>query len=141
MTDLAAYLRRIEYTGSTDTTIDTLRALVAAHNGAIPFENLDPLMGIPVVDLGRAALFDKLVQRRRGGYCYEQNGVMGYVLAELGFGVQRLRRQDAAIRLQSTILRGRPKPRPMGRLLRQCQFALMKRRSTGTSPVAVRVWY
>jgi arylamine N-acetyltransferase len=90
MTDLAAYLRRIEYTGSTDATIDTLHALVAAHNSAIPFENLDPLMGIPVVDLGRAALFEKLVRRRRGGYCYEQNGVMGYVLAELGFGVQRL---------------------------------------------------
>jgi arylamine N-acetyltransferase len=90
MTDLAAYLDRIDYAGPTDATIDTLHALVAAHNSAIPFENLDPLMGIPVVDLSRAALFDKLVQRRRGGYCYEQNGVMGYVLAELGFGVQRL---------------------------------------------------
>jgi len=90
MTDLAAYLDRINYTGPTDATVDTLRGLVAAHNGAIPFENLDPLMGIPVADLGRDALFDKLVQRRRGGYCYEQNGVMGYALAELGFGVQRL---------------------------------------------------
>jgi arylamine N-acetyltransferase len=90
MTDLAAYLGRIKYTGPTDATIDTLHGLVAAHNGGIPFENLDPLMGIPVADLGSAALFDKLVQRRRGGYCYEQNGVMGYVLVELGFGVQRL---------------------------------------------------
>jgi arylamine N-acetyltransferase len=90
MTDLAAYLGRIGYVGSTDATIDTLHGLVAAHNGAIPFENLDPLTGVPVADLGRDALFDKLVQRRRGGYCYEQNGVLGYVLAELGFGVQRL---------------------------------------------------
>ena len=63
---------------------------MAAHNGSIPFENLDPLMGIPVADLGPAALTDKLVRRRRGGYCYEQNGLMGYVLAELGFGVERL---------------------------------------------------
>ena len=90
MTDLDAYFRRINYTGPATATLDTLRALVAAHNGAIPFENLDPLMGIPVADLGEAALFDKLVARRRGGYCYEQNGVMGYALAELGFGVQRL---------------------------------------------------
>jgi arylamine N-acetyltransferase len=90
MTDLAAYFARIGYTGSTQPTIDTLHGLVAAHNGAIPFENLDPLMGIPVADLGAAALTDKLVHRRRGGYCYEQNGLMGYVLAELGYDVQRL---------------------------------------------------
>jgi arylamine N-acetyltransferase len=47
-------------------------------------------MGIPVADLGVVALTDKLVHRRRGGYCYEQNGVLGYVLAELGFRVDRL---------------------------------------------------
>jgi arylamine N-acetyltransferase len=90
MTDLAAYFRRVGYTGPAAPTLETLHALVRAHNGAIPFENLDPLMGIPVADLGEDALFDKLVHRRRGGYCYEQNGVMGYVLAQLGFGVQRL---------------------------------------------------
>lgn len=90
MTDLPAYLRRLGYSGPTAPTLETLRALVTAHNGAIPFENLDPVMGIPVADLGENALFDKLVHRRRGGYCYEHNGVMGYVLAELGFGVQRL---------------------------------------------------
>ncbi len=47
-------------------------------------------MGIPVADLGAAALSDKLVARRRGGYCYEQNGLMGYVLDELGYGIERL---------------------------------------------------
>ena len=88
MTDLAAYFGRVGYTGPAAPTLETLQALVAAHNGAIPFENLDPVMGIPVADLGQAALTDKLVHRRRGGYCYEQNGVMGYVLAELGFGVR-----------------------------------------------------
>jgi arylamine N-acetyltransferase len=45
---------------------------------------------VPVADLGPAALFDKLVHRRRGGYCYEHNGLMGFVLEQLGFGVQRL---------------------------------------------------
>jgi arylamine N-acetyltransferase len=88
--DLSAYFARIGYTGPTEPTVETLHALVAAHNRAIPFENLDPLMGIPVADLSAAALTDKLLQRRRGGYCYEQNGLMGYVLDDLGFGVDRL---------------------------------------------------
>jgi arylamine N-acetyltransferase len=88
--DLAAYFGRIGYTGAAEPTYDTLAALVAAHNRAIPFENLDPLLGIPVYDLSAAALTDKMVRRRRGGYCYEQNGLMRYALAELGFGVERL---------------------------------------------------
>jgi arylamine N-acetyltransferase len=88
--DLAAYFDRIGHHGPTDPTVDTLHALVAAHNRSIPFENLDPLLGIPVADLSAAALTDKLVHRRRGGYCYEQNGLMGYVLDELGFAVERL---------------------------------------------------
>jgi arylamine N-acetyltransferase len=90
MTDLPAYFSRVGYTGAPEPTLEALHALVAAHNGAIPFENLDPLMGTPIDDLGQAALADKLVHRRRGGYCYEQNGLMGYVLAEMGFGVDRL---------------------------------------------------
>ena len=87
--DLAAYFDRTGYSGPSEPTVEVLYALVAAHNRTIPFENLDPLMGIPVADLGAAALGDKLVQRRRGGYCYEQNGVMGYVLDEVGYGVER----------------------------------------------------
>ena len=88
--DVVAYFDRIGYRGPAEPTVETVRALVAAHNGSIPFENLDPLMGIPVADLSAAALTDKLVHRGRGGYCYEHNGLMGYVLEELGFGVQRL---------------------------------------------------
>jgi arylamine N-acetyltransferase len=88
--NVAAYFDRIGYEGPAEPTVDTVRALVAAHNGSIPFENLDPLMGIPVADLSVEALTDKLVHRRRGGYCYEHNGLMGYVLEELGFGVERL---------------------------------------------------
>ncbi|GGH39846.1 arylamine N-acetyltransferase family protein [Microbacterium album] len=88
--DLDAYLRRIGYDGPVRADADTLRALVAAHVRAVPFENLDPLRGVPVADLGPEALQDKLVARGRGGYCYEQNGLMGYVLERLGFGVERL---------------------------------------------------
>ena len=50
---------------------------MAAHNRSIPFENLDPLLGIPVADLSAAALADKLVSRRRGGYCHERARVGG----------------------------------------------------------------
>jgi arylamine N-acetyltransferase len=88
--DLAGYLDRVRYGGSTDPTVETLQGLVAAHNRSIPFETLDPVTGVPVADLGAGALTDKLVHRRRGGYCYEHNGLMGYVLAELGYGIERL---------------------------------------------------
>ncbi len=106
-TDLTAYFARIGYTGGANATLDTLHGLVAAHNRSIPFENLDPLMGVPVVDLSAEALTDKLVHRRRGGYCYEHNGLVGFVLEELGFDVQRLAgrvvwmRQDNALPAQT----------------------------------------
>ncbi|MCF6386633.1 arylamine N-acetyltransferase [Mycobacterium sp. MBM] len=88
--DTAAYLARIDHRSTVEPTLDTLHALVAGHNRSIPFENLDPLMGIPVHDLSAQALTAKLVHRRRGGYCYENNGVLGYVLEDLGYGVDRL---------------------------------------------------
>jgi arylamine N-acetyltransferase len=88
--DLNGYLDRIGFRGVAEPTLDTLQALVSAHGRTIPFENLDPLMGTPIDDLGPDALTDKLVHRRRGGYCYEQNGLMGYVLSEIGFRVRRL---------------------------------------------------
>src|SRR6478752_9994675 len=88
--DVAAYFDRIGYRGPAEPTVETVYDLVAAHNRSIPFENLDPLLGIPVADLSAAALSEKLVHRRRGGYCYEHNGLMGYVLDELGFGVEHI---------------------------------------------------
>jgi arylamine N-acetyltransferase len=88
--DLTGYFERISYGGAVEPTQDVLQDLMTAHTQAIPFENLDPVMGVPVDDLSPDALIDKLVHRRRGGYCYEQNGLMGYVLAEVGFRVRRL---------------------------------------------------
>lgn len=87
--DLSAYFDRIDYRGAAEPTLDVLQDLVTAHTRTIPFENLDPLLGVPIDDLSPEALTDKLVHRRRGGYCYEQNGLMGYALAELGFQVRR----------------------------------------------------
>lgn len=87
---LDSYVARIGFAGRGEPGLDTLRGIVAAHNRSIPFENLDPLTGVPVVDLSAKALADKLIHRQRGGYCYEHNGLLGYVLEELGCEVQRL---------------------------------------------------
>jgi arylamine N-acetyltransferase len=87
---IADYFGRISYSGPAEPTFEVLADLVAAHNRSIPFENLDPLMGTPVVDLRPEALHAKLIGRRRGGYCFEQNGLMAYVLSHLGFGVDAL---------------------------------------------------
>jgi len=85
--DLAAYFERIAYTGPREPTLPVLNALMAAHVQAIPFENLDVLLGTGV-DIRPEAVFDKLVRRRRGGYCFEQNGLFLRVLTGLGFAVR-----------------------------------------------------
>jgi arylamine N-acetyltransferase len=87
--DLPGYFERIGYHGAAEPTLDALQELITAHTRSIAFENLDPLLGVPVDDLSPEALVDKLVRRHRGGYCYEHNGLMGYVLEALGFGVRR----------------------------------------------------
>jgi N-hydroxyarylamine O-acetyltransferase len=87
--ELERYFARIGYTGPRAPRIDVLHALTAAHTQHIPFENLDVLLG-QRIDLSEAALFDKLVERRRGGYCFEQNGLFLYVLTALGFEVTPL---------------------------------------------------
>lgn len=88
--DVGAYLARVGYRESRDPTLATLRGLVTAHLTRIPFENLDPMMGSPVFDLSAAALSAKLVQRRRGGYCFEQNSLLRYALEALGYAVETL---------------------------------------------------
>ena len=82
--DLDAYCARIGYSGPRTPTLATLRALSAAHTQAIPFENLDVLLGRGI-SLEPAAIVKKLIQDRRGGYCFEQNGLLLLVLGELGF--------------------------------------------------------
>jgi len=87
--DLNAYLRRIGHDGSLTADLNTLRALTTAHVAAIPFENLDPLLRVPV-SLEPEAIERKLVHEGRGGYCFEQNGLLLAVLRALGFEVQGL---------------------------------------------------
>ncbi|MEV0120330.1 arylamine N-acetyltransferase [Streptomyces sp. NPDC050703] len=87
--DIDAYLARLGHTGGTKPDLDTLRALHRAHVAAIPFENLEMMLGRPV-PLDLAALQDKLVRRRRGGYCYEQNLLFAAALERIGFDVTGL---------------------------------------------------
>jgi N-hydroxyarylamine O-acetyltransferase len=83
--DMDAYFARIGWSGGTSPTFATLAGIVHAHTGAIPFENLDVLLGrAPRLDL--EGLQDKLIRRRRGGYCFEHATLLGAVLTELGFG-------------------------------------------------------
>jgi N-hydroxyarylamine O-acetyltransferase len=84
--DIDAYLERIGHDGPRMPTLATLRALVAAHVASIPFENIDVLLEEPI-RLDVPALELKLVQQRRGGYCFEQNTLFASVLGELGFEV------------------------------------------------------
>ena len=89
MIDLDAYLRRIAYRGPTSPTLEALRAICAAHPAAIAFENIDPLLGRAPL-LAPEALQAKLVDHRRGGYCYEQNALLRLALLELGMSVTSL---------------------------------------------------
>ena len=82
--DLDAYLARIGLTGRPHTTLETLRAVIAAHCMAIPFENIDVLLGRPP-KLDLSSLQAKLVQEQRGGYCFEQNLLLRAGLRALGF--------------------------------------------------------
>jgi N-hydroxyarylamine O-acetyltransferase len=83
---VAEYLDRIGDDGPLDATADTLGRLQRAHLLAVPFENLDIHRGRPIV-LDLEAVFEKVVRRRRGGFCYELNGLFGWLLGELGFDV------------------------------------------------------
>ena len=97
--DTASYLARIGYAGPTDPTAETLTALHLAHLYTVPFENLDISLGRNITcDLER--FFHKIVDRRRGGFCYELNGAFAALLRELGFQVTllsaRVAREDGS---------------------------------------------
>jgi len=87
--NLGAYLERIGYDGPLETTPEVLAALHRAHLFAVPFETISIARGEPI-QLDPAWLFDKIVVRRRGGFCYELNGLFAELLDSLGFAVTRL---------------------------------------------------
>jgi N-hydroxyarylamine O-acetyltransferase len=86
---LDAYLERIRYNGPLPPSAETLCRLHRAQAMNIPFENLDIFLGRPI-QLDPASLFTKLVEKQRGGYCYELNGLFLMALQHLGFTVTPL---------------------------------------------------
>ena len=87
--DLHAYLERIGTRTPVAPNLQTLRTIIAAHVATIPFENLDPFLGIsPALDI--ASVQRKLVRDGRGGYCFEQNRLLSDALRAIGFHVTDL---------------------------------------------------
>ena len=89
MVDIRAYLARIHYAGPTQANAETLHALHLAHLMAVPFENLDIHLGRKIT-VDEAAILNKVVALRRGGFCYELNGAFAALLRALGFQVTLL---------------------------------------------------
>ncbi|SIT45271.1 N-hydroxyarylamine O-acetyltransferase [Paraburkholderia ribeironis] len=87
--NLENYFARIGYEGPRAATLDVLRAIHRLHPGAIPFENLNPLLR-RAVKLDLESVERKLVTEGRGGYCFEQNTLLANVLMQLGFKVTPL---------------------------------------------------
>ena len=87
--EIDAYLKRIDYRGPLEPTLQTLQTLHEAHMLTVPFENLSIHASQPVL-LDEEALFEKIVLRQRGGFCYELNGLFAWLLRQLGFQVTLL---------------------------------------------------
>src|ERR1700676_2450111 len=86
---LTDYLARIGFRGKVQPDLATLVAIHAAHVDAIPFEGIDPLLS-RAVKLDLASVQEKLLDRRRGGYCFEQNALFSAALEAIGFNVTGL---------------------------------------------------
>ncbi len=81
------YLKRISYTGGTEPTLENLAALQRAHLMSVPYEDLDIYYGRES-SLTFDCVFDKIVTRHRGGYCFELNGLFAWLLRSLGYRVE-----------------------------------------------------
>jgi N-hydroxyarylamine O-acetyltransferase len=90
---LIPYLERIGLELPLPADAESLRRLQLAHMLHVPFENLDIALGRPI-RLGLTTLYDKIVTRRRGGFCYELNGLFAWLLDDLGFEVTYLSASD-----------------------------------------------
>jgi N-hydroxyarylamine O-acetyltransferase len=86
---LTNYLTRIGFEGKPHAELETLRRIHRLHLEAIPYENLDVQLG-RIVGFDLHEIYRKLVLSRRGGWCYEMNGLMAWALEEIGFNVTRL---------------------------------------------------
>ena len=88
--DINAYLARIGFVGAVSTDLKTLQKLIVKQLGSIPFEDLDVFHGHKEPSLETKALFEKIIVNRRGGYCFELNGLFAKLLQALGFTVRSL---------------------------------------------------
>lgn len=87
--DLDAYFDRIQFTDTPRVDLATLSAIHRQHALHIPYENIDVQLGRPL-DFDEDRIFNKLVHAKRGGWCYEMNGLMGRAYEEIGFEVTRM---------------------------------------------------
>ncbi|MGV3652434.1 MAG: arylamine N-acetyltransferase family protein [Devosia sp.] len=100
--NLPAYFERIGFSGSIAPTLKTLEALCALHPAAVPFENIDLLMG-SAIRLEPSNIQQKLIFEKRGGYCFEQNLFFRRALETLDYKVRPI---------AATVLWGEPEPAP-----------------------------
>jgi N-hydroxyarylamine O-acetyltransferase len=87
--DTLVYLARIGYSAPINPDAQTLRGLHRAHMFSVPFENLDIGLRRPI-RLTEEALWEKIILQKRGGFCYELNGMFAWLLKQLGFDVTYL---------------------------------------------------
>src|SRR5262245_11108413 len=87
--DIRTYLARVEYFKPVKPDVQTLQELHLAHMQNIAFENLDIRLGRPIL-LNEEALWNKLIVQKRGGFCYELNGLFAWLLKQIGFEVTYL---------------------------------------------------
>lgn len=91
--DISDYLNRIKYSKPVRADLETLRGLQFSHLQYIPFENLDIGLGRKI-ELSESTLWDKLITHKRGGFCYELNGLFAWLLKQIGFQVTYLNARD-----------------------------------------------
>lgn len=91
--NVSDYLKRLKYSQPLRADIHTLHGLQLAHLLTIPFENLDISLGRKI-ELSQPALWEKLITNKRGGFCYELNGLFAWLLQEIGFQVTYLNARD-----------------------------------------------
>ena len=120
--DVARYLERIGYTGDRTPNAANLAALVRAHRLRVPYETLDLWRGVET-SLDLEVLYDKVVTRRRGGYCFELSGLFAALLRELGYEV----REYAGRWLRNNLRHGVP---------RRCHRVVCVKTGTGPAKIA-----
>jgi N-hydroxyarylamine O-acetyltransferase len=91
--DILGYLHRIGYAQLVKPNLETLSGLQRAHMLTVPFENLDIGLGRPI-RIDERSIWEKIITRNRGGFCYELNGLFAWLLNQIGFDVTHLNARD-----------------------------------------------